>query len=1018
MRISIMLVLLLSFNQLIAQVYPNITISSDKSQITIGETINFKAVFTGGGATPKIEWKKNGIVVGTNSENFSDNTLKDGDKIACVLTSNDPQRVMNIVASNFISPKVNPVQIMPSLVNGGSSGNTLNLNSNTTEKVIWKKDGAQIPNPIMGNLGNGISIAGGENSNIDLKSPGGIFFDSFSKTLYVVDQNRVLKYTENSLVGNIIIDQLNFANDIWVDKDSKIYILSSSDIKIFDPGSSISNTTIPIQGSSPNRLFIAENGGIYISCGYNNSIEKYNPISKLFSTVAGLKNVSGTTNSLLNNPAGIFVNSKNEIFIADQLNHRIIKWTEGSSSGIVVAGGNGQSTYNNNVFDNKLSYPTDVSVDDNGNIYVSEYNGARITKWEPNQNSSLVIGGNGQGTSLNRMSSQLYGFKIINDIFYLNDRGNKRILKWKKGEAQATLIAGNHESNSFLFTPNDLKINNENLYISDRFYYRIQKWDLKKKRGELYFNFNTNPNYIEFDKDNNLFISDDNNNMIKKYNNIFLSTYAGKLTKGNALNLFNKPQGLKFDKENNLFIVDSGNNRITKWPLNATEGILVAGNGNNGNSNFELNNPTDIEIDKNGAFYVLDSGNNRIQKFTSNNLEGITIFGQNIPSGNNIQLNKPTGLYLNSNNELIITDKNNHRIIKFNLNNSSIRIIAGNNGNGGNTNQLSFPNKSIEDNEGNLLVADSNNNRIQKFTLENSQSYTPSSPGNYTATVTTQFGEFTTPVFRILAQDADKDGVEDALDKCPNTPIGEQVNNLGCSLSQIDTDNDGVNDKNDKCPLTISGNKVDLSGCADNQKDSDGDGITDNLDRCKNTPLGIKVDLSGCSEVQKDSCSNKEKPILLITNGNILSTNAIANRYNWYQNEQLIQNATTSTLTVTNSGRYAVQTVLSNNCTSPISEQILIQITGTNEENPEIIIYPNPFENSIRIKYPPTLGNGIKILIYDSKGSLVYSKEKASSMDVQNLSKLTTGSYILNIESNKDGNLKAFKIIKMPLANP
>ncbi len=308
MRPIFLLSLLLSFSQLIAQVIPSISISSDKNQITTGEIIIFKATYTGGGASPKLEWKKNGLVVGTNSENFSDNTLKDGDKVACVLTSNDPQRVMNVVASNFISPRVNPVQIMPSLVIGGSNGNTLNLISNTTEKVVWKKDGVKIPNPIIDNFGNGISIAGGENSNIDLKSPGGIFFEPFTKTLYVVDQNRVLRFTENSLVGNIIIDQLNYANDIWVDKDSKIYILGSYDIKIFEPGSSIANSTIPIQGSNPNRLFIAENGGIYISCSYNNSVEKYNPITKFFSTVAGSKNVSGTTNSLLNNPAGIFVN--------------------------------------------------------------------------------------------------------------------------------------------------------------------------------------------------------------------------------------------------------------------------------------------------------------------------------------------------------------------------------------------------------------------------------------------------------------------------------------------------------------------------------------------------------------------------------------------------------------------------------------------------------------------------------------------------------------------------------------
>ena len=48
--------------------------------------------------------------------------------------------------------------------------------------------------------------------------------------------------------------------------------------------------------------------------------------------------------------------------------------------------------------------------------------------------------------------------------------------------------------------------------------------------------------------------------------------------------------------------------------------------------------------------------------------------------------------------------------------------------------------------------------------------------------------------------DADKDGVSDDLDLCPNTPTGETVNASGCSDSQIDDDNDGyskINDCND-----------------------------------------------------------------------------------------------------------------------------------------------------------------------------------------------------------------------------
>ncbi|HEY9098540.1 MAG TPA: OmpA family protein [Thiobacillus sp.] len=49
--------------------------------------------------------------------------------------------------------------------------------------------------------------------------------------------------------------------------------------------------------------------------------------------------------------------------------------------------------------------------------------------------------------------------------------------------------------------------------------------------------------------------------------------------------------------------------------------------------------------------------------------------------------------------------------------------------------------------------------------------------------------------------DSDGDGVEDARDKCPNTPQGWKVNAEGCPL---DTDGDGVPDNIDRCPTVFA----------------------------------------------------------------------------------------------------------------------------------------------------------------------------------------------------------------------
>lgn len=92
--------------------------------------------------------------------------------------------------------------------------------------------------------------------------------------------------------------------------------------------------------------------------------------------------------------------------------------------------------------------------------------------------------------------------------------------------------------------------------------------------------------------------------------------------------------------------------------------------------------------------------------------------------------------------------------------------------------------------------------------------------------------------------DADRDGVVDGVDACPDTPSGATVDGRGCPLPR-DADGDGVVDAVDLCPHTPTGDRVNLSGCS-LPRDSDGDGVADSADRCPGSPAGQAVDPSGC----------------------------------------------------------------------------------------------------------------------------------------------------------------------------
>ena len=92
-----------------------------------------------------------------------------------------------------------------------------------------------------------------------------------------------------------------------------------------------------------------------------------------------------------------------------------------------------------------------------------------------------------------------------------------------------------------------------------------------------------------------------------------------------------------------------------------------------------------------------------------------------------------------------------------------------------------------------------------------------------------------------FTEDNDNDGVSDAFDKDPNTPIGVPVDGSGKSL---DIDMDGVPDYLDADPFSNRGSIVDKNGV---EYDDDNDGVPNIKDLETNTPTGYMVNQFGIS---------------------------------------------------------------------------------------------------------------------------------------------------------------------------
>lgn len=102
-------------------------------------------------------------------------------------------------------------------------------------------------------------------------------------------------------------------------------------------------------------------------------------------------------------------------------------------------------------------------------------------------------------------------------------------------------------------------------------------------------------------------------------------------------------------------------------------------------------------------------------------------------------------------------------------------------------------------------------------------------------------------------KDADNDGITDDKDNCDNTPAGDKIDAVGCTVKEQpkDSDADGVADNKDKCANTPANTEVDTDGCPIEEEpaDADNDGVVDTDDNCPNTPVGIEVDDEGCPVV-------------------------------------------------------------------------------------------------------------------------------------------------------------------------
>ncbi|MES2371235.1 MAG: LamG-like jellyroll fold domain-containing protein [Bacteroidota bacterium] len=286
-------------------------------------------------------------------------------------------------------------------------------------KIVPVNIGGEVPQTIYSSTttfaGNGVpGSVDGKSSTATFNRPSKIAVDHLGN-LYVADElnNKIRKITadgmvttlagsgkagaENSLIGSKA--SFNRPGGIGVDKLGNVYVADVFNHKIRKITASGAVTTLAGNGHQgyvddakglsaefdfPVDVAVDDAGNVYVIDEGNNKIRKVLPNGAV-STFAGSGAVGAQDNRVgvlasFNQPNGIAVDQKGNVYVADQLNHKIRKIT---AAGVVTTfAGNGQAGSNDNTVGILAGFnnPRGVAVDRIGNVYVGDVGNQKIRK--------------------------------------------------------------------------------------------------------------------------------------------------------------------------------------------------------------------------------------------------------------------------------------------------------------------------------------------------------------------------------------------------------------------------------------------------------------------------------------------------------------------------------------------------------------------------------------------------------------------------------------------------------------
>ncbi len=521
---------------------------------------------------------------------------------------------------------------------------------------------------------------------------------------------------------------------------------------------------------SPYALALDDHGNLFI--GDANRVRRVDASTGIITTVAGngqgdFSGDGGPATGAGTGPIwGLALDARGDLFLTDMVNNRIRR-VDAATGVITTVAGNGAAGYSGDggpAVSASLNWPYGLALDGQGNIFIGDQLNHRVRRVDATTGIISTVAGNGllgfQGEGEPATSASFSSSGIALDRhgnLFIADTGDHRILRVDEKSGTLATVAGGGSggdngpaTEAIVVGPTGIATDTAgNVFIAEYESARIRRVDAASGiistvagNGNEGFSGDGGPATdaafiqtpaVAVDTQGNFFIADPMSGRVRRVDaqTGIVTTVAGG---GNgddgslAINTrLSPPQGMAVDIHGNLFIVDAGRDRIRR--VDSQTGIIttVAGGGSNRNqigdggpaTGATLVRPWRVAVDPQGNLFIAEVWGGRIRR-----VDGatgiITTVSKNLHSPQDVAVDAQGNVFVALAHQIYDSRNEGNRILRIDAVTGTTTTVAGDGsyGFGGDDGpainaSLGSPQGIAVDSLGRLLIADTHNNRVR-----------------------------------------------------------------------------------------------------------------------------------------------------------------------------------------------------------------------------------------------------------------------------------------------------------------